>query len=156
MKNGTQTKLAKAAQISTARLSSYLRGKSNALAPIADRLSMLTDTDIRVWLKGGDPRQRREAFAKWAEASRENPIMKNGTKTKLAITAQITPGLLSYYLNGKRNASAPLAERLSTLTGSDIKVWLIGGDPAQRKEAFDRWAEMDQANLSLPTPGQAP
>ncbi|MDR2368884.1 MAG: helix-turn-helix domain-containing protein [Deltaproteobacteria bacterium] len=67
------------------------------------------------------------------------------TQTYLASLAQITPGLLSHYLTGRRNASAPVADKLACLTGTDIRVWLRGGMPEDRQAAFAKWAAESQS-----------
>lgn len=73
MKNGKQSHIATEAQITRQMVSNYLNGRKNASAPIADRLAAITDTDIRVWLKGGDVTQRRAAVAAWAETPGPKP-----------------------------------------------------------------------------------
>lgn len=67
MKNGTQSKIARQAQITRQMMTNYLAGRKSASAPIADRLAALTATDIRLWLRGGDIPSRRAAVEAWGE-----------------------------------------------------------------------------------------
>ena len=53
-----------------------------------------------------------------------------GYKSNWAIT-----GLLHY----GRGASPEFADRLAALTGTDIRVWLNGGDIAARRKAVKAW-----------------
>ena len=70
MKYGTQTQLARSADITPGQLHHYLKGNKNASALVADRLAALTETDIRIWLIGGSPDARLAALEAWA-AKRE-------------------------------------------------------------------------------------
>ena len=65
--------------------------------------------------------------------------MTRGTQHKLAAQAGIAPGFLSFLKAGERNASAPIADRLADLTGTDIRVWLKGGSPEARRAAVEAW-----------------
>jgi plasmid maintenance system antidote protein VapI len=76
--------------------------------------------------------------------------MKRGNKTSLAKLAGIKPQSLSDYLAGRAGASSAVANRLSEITGSDIRIWLKMGDAASRLAAIESWAE------SLPKPKSAP
>ena len=63
-----------------------------------------------------------------------------GTQAMLARRARLSPQMLVDLLKGRRNASAPIADRLAVLTGTDIRVWLMGGDPDARRDALKAWA----------------
>jgi plasmid maintenance system antidote protein VapI len=62
----------------------------------------------------------------------------------MAIAVGITPAFLSELKHGRKNASAPIADRLSIVTGSDIRLWLRGGSPSARRAAVELWAETAQ------------
>ena len=74
--------------------------------------------------------------------------MKHGTQTKLAKAAEITIAQVHHYLNGRKNASVPVADRLAALTGSDIRVWLQGGSVEARRAALDAWSERTERKPS--------
>jgi plasmid maintenance system antidote protein VapI len=63
---GSQQKLSKIANVSQQMLNDCLNGRKNFSAPNADRMAFITETDIRLWLKGGKPEDRQAAFDKWA------------------------------------------------------------------------------------------
>jgi plasmid maintenance system antidote protein VapI len=67
--------------------------------------------------------------------------MTYGTKSKIARLANIKPQVFGDYLAGRSGASAPIADRLAAMTGTDIRVWLKGGSPADRRAAVEAWAE---------------
>ena len=69
MKHGTYTKIAKAIGLTESGTRKITWGERNASAPIADRLASLTGTDIRVWLKGGNPAERRATVQSLGESS---------------------------------------------------------------------------------------
>lgn len=62
-----------------------------------------------------------------------------GTQTRLAHLAGISPQCLNDYLNARKNASAPVADRLAAITRSNIRIWLLGGDVQARREAVTAW-----------------
>jgi len=76
--------------------------------------------------------------------------MAHGSKTKLAKLVGITYMNLWLYLAGRRNASAPIADRLATLTGTDIRVWLQGGSPEARQAAVEAWAAAQESATRKP------
>ena len=65
--------------------------------------------------------------------------MKHGTQAHIARVAQISPQLLNHYLSGRKNAASLIADRLAALTGTDIRVWLKGGNLTKRHEAVAKW-----------------
>ena len=69
--------------------------------------------------------------------------MKNATQAQIASAAQITRQMVNNYLAGRKNASAPIADRLASLTGTDIRVWLKGGNPVERQAAVQSLGESD-------------
>jgi plasmid maintenance system antidote protein VapI len=71
--------------------------------------------------------------------------MTYGTKSKLAKSANIKPQVFSDYMAGRSGASAPVADRLAALTGTDIRVWLQGGSVEARRAAVEAWAESNVA-----------
>jgi plasmid maintenance system antidote protein VapI len=79
--------------------------------------------------------------------------MKHGTQSRLAQEADVSPKLLNKYLKGAKNASAPIADRLAALTGTDIRVWLQEGSVEARRAAMEAWAR--ESSLSpLETPDE--
>ena len=69
----------------------------------------------------------------------------------LATQVNITEAFLSQIKHGERNASSLIADRLALLTGTDIRVWLKGGDVSKRHEAVARWSGCaDDASLDVP------
>ena len=60
---------------------------------------------------------------------------------KMAALAGASGTFVSELLSGRKNASAPIADRLAAITNTDIRIWLRGGDPAARRAAADAWSE---------------
>ena len=71
-------------------------------------------------------------------------IMKYGTQAKLARAAEISIAQVHHYLKGRKNASAPIADRLAALTGTDIRIWLLGGSAEARKAALEDWKPVEE------------
>jgi hypothetical protein len=68
--------------------------------------------------------------------------MEYGTYTKLANEAGAKVQFIWRCLQDPgqtRNAAAPIAKRLAAVTDTDITLWLREGDPAERREAVQRW-----------------
>jgi plasmid maintenance system antidote protein VapI len=51
-------------------------------------------------------------------------------------------------LKGRRNASAPVADRLAALTGTDIRVWLQGGAAEDRRAALKAYGSAQSDGIS--------
>lgn len=65
MMKGTITRAAKAAGLPPQAVWDYSRGSKSAGPERADLMADLTGTDIRLWLRGGDPEARRAALSAW-------------------------------------------------------------------------------------------
>ena len=68
-------------------------------------------------------------------------IMKHGAITQIAQKLNKPFSTIHGIISGRRNASAPLADDLATITNSDIRIWLLGGKQVDRQDAVNCWAE---------------
>lgn len=78
--------------------------------------------------------------------------MKHGTQTKLAGLVGIKPQTLHDYLSGRSGASALVADQLAYLTGTNIRLWLQGGDPAERRAAVENVSVGEAENKNATRP----
>jgi len=74
MKHESLASIARKLEVNPMVFGQYLKGQRNASPERADRLASLTETDIRVWLKGGSPEDRRAAVEAWAEGQTERKL----------------------------------------------------------------------------------
>lgn len=65
-------------------------------------------------------------------------FMKYGTQASIARIANISRQQINDYLAGRKNASAPVAKKISALTASDPFIWMKGGDVAARRVAVEK------------------
>jgi plasmid maintenance system antidote protein VapI len=72
--------------------------------------------------------------------------MKRGTTASAARAVSITIQFLDACVKGRKNASAPVADRLAALTKTDIRVWLQGGSAEDRVAALKAWSSFKERN----------
>jgi hypothetical protein len=67
--------------------------------------------------------------------------MKKGCINRFADDLDLSYQFIWNCVNGRRNCSAPLADKLAAETKTDIRVWLIGGSIEDRQKAVEKWKE---------------
>lgn len=80
----------------------------------------------------------------------------------MAKLANVSQPFISQLQRGVRNASAPVADKLAELTGTDIRIWLKGGSVQSRLQAMSAWGErrgvkaaIKRARLLIPNSEEA-